>query len=173
MGAQRGRFATFFYAFGRGLSCPAGRLCRNVFRENRNGYEAALTAADRAWDNGHLDFSEMEEYLAALLQAQLEDEGLVRIEELGDRRTFVLTDAGRARVDERRGDSKAPWEQMTETDDADVGALFLELRRLGMAAGQIGHLGSTEEVAGAREIIARARRALYSLLSEDDDETNE
>ena len=76
MGAQRGRFATFFYAFGRGLSCPAGRLCRNVFRENRNGYEAALTAADRAWDNGHLDFSEMEEYLAALLQAQLEDEGL-------------------------------------------------------------------------------------------------
>jgi DNA-binding PadR family transcriptional regulator len=105
--------------------------------------------------------------------AQLEDEGLVRIEELGDRRTFVLTDAGRARIDERRGETKAPWEQMTETDDADVGALFLELRRLGMAAGQIGHLGSTEEVAGAREIIARARRALYSLLAEDDDETNE
>jgi DNA-binding PadR family transcriptional regulator len=105
--------------------------------------------------------------------AQLEDEGLVRIEELGDRRSFVLTDAGRARVDERRGSSKAPWEEMTETDDDDVGALFLELRRLGMAAGQIGHLGSAEEVAGAREIIARARRALYSLLAEDDDETNE
>lgn len=44
-------------------------------RENREGYEMALRAADRAWDNGHLDFSEMEDYLAALLQAQLEDEG--------------------------------------------------------------------------------------------------
>jgi Fic family protein len=45
-------------------------------RENRAGYEAALTAADRAWDAGNLDFSEMEDYLAALLQAQLEDDGL-------------------------------------------------------------------------------------------------
>lgn len=45
-------------------------------KETRAGYEAALTAADRAWDAGHLDFHEMEEYLAALLQAQLEDEGL-------------------------------------------------------------------------------------------------
>jgi hypothetical protein len=45
-------------------------------RDSRDGYEAALTAADRAWDNGHLDFSDMEDYLAALLQAQLEDEGL-------------------------------------------------------------------------------------------------
>jgi Fic family protein len=45
-------------------------------REHRAGYEAALVAADRAWDNGHLEFSEMEEYLAAWLQAQLEDEGL-------------------------------------------------------------------------------------------------
>ena len=45
-------------------------------RENRQGYVAALIAADRAWDAGHLDFSVMEEYLAALLEAQLEDEGL-------------------------------------------------------------------------------------------------
>lgn len=45
-------------------------------REDRGGYESALRAADRAWDDGHLDFSLMEEYLAALLQAQLEDDGL-------------------------------------------------------------------------------------------------
>jgi hypothetical protein len=45
-------------------------------RESRAGYEAALTAADHAWDEGNLDFSEMEDYLAALLLAQLEDEGL-------------------------------------------------------------------------------------------------
>jgi hypothetical protein len=37
---------------------------------------SALKHADRAWDDGHLDFTKMEEYLAALLQAQLEDDGL-------------------------------------------------------------------------------------------------
>jgi DNA-binding PadR family transcriptional regulator len=33
--------------------------------------------------------------------AQLEDEGLVRTEEISDRRAYVLTDVGRSRVDER------------------------------------------------------------------------
>jgi hypothetical protein len=45
-------------------------------RDDRDGYENALKAADRAWDDGNLDFSQMEEYLAALLQAQLQDDGL-------------------------------------------------------------------------------------------------
>src|SRR5262245_13529313 len=45
--------------------------------------------------------------------AQLEDEGLVRTEEVGDRRAYVLTDAGRAYVDERRAEAGAPRDQMT------------------------------------------------------------
>ena len=45
-------------------------------KEDRPGYEAALQAADTAWDNGDLDFTAMESYLAALLEAQLSDEGL-------------------------------------------------------------------------------------------------
>jgi hypothetical protein len=45
-------------------------------RDDRDGYENALKAADRAWDDGNLDFSQMEEYLAALLQAHLQDDGL-------------------------------------------------------------------------------------------------
>jgi DNA-binding PadR family transcriptional regulator len=102
--------------------------------------------------------------------SQLVDEGLVRTEELGGRRTYVLTDAGRERLAKRGAESAAPWEQMSDSDD-DAGALFFEMRRLGMAAAQIAHLGSTEEVSRAREIITGARRALYSLLTEDDDET--
>jgi DNA-binding PadR family transcriptional regulator len=103
--------------------------------------------------------------------AQLEDEGLVRTDALGDRRVYVLTEEGRARVEER-GESAAPWEQMTESDDEDTGALFLELRRAGMAAGQISHLGSPEQVAKALDILSAARRALYSVLAEDEaDET--
>jgi len=45
-------------------------------KEDRAGYEAALQAADTAWENGDLDFTAMESYLAALLEAQLSDEGL-------------------------------------------------------------------------------------------------
>ncbi len=45
-------------------------------RESRDQYQKALKAADQAWDDGQLDFVEMEDYLATLLQAQLEDDGL-------------------------------------------------------------------------------------------------
>jgi DNA-binding PadR family transcriptional regulator len=100
--------------------------------------------------------------------AQLEDEGLVRTEAVDDRRTYVLTDAGRAYVDERRDELTPPWEQMAGAVDDDVGALFREMRRVGMAAGQIGQLGSAEQIAKARRILAEARRALYSLLADEE-----
>jgi DNA-binding PadR family transcriptional regulator len=95
---------------------------------------------------------------------------LIRAKEAGDRRTYVLTDAGQAYVDERRGKLDAPWEQMSDSVDDDVAALFGEMRRVGMAAGQIGHLGSAQEIARARIVLAEARRALYSLLAADGDE---
>ena len=104
--------------------------------------------------------------------AQLEDEGLIRTEELGERRAYALTDAGRARVDERRGEAAAPpWKQMAESDDDEIGSLFQEMRRLGMAIGQIGHLGTQEQIDKAREIVTKARRAVYALLADDDDTT--
>jgi DNA-binding PadR family transcriptional regulator len=100
--------------------------------------------------------------------AQLEDEGLVRLDERGDRRAYVLTDEGRAYVDEHRAELGAPWEQMTGAVDDDVGALFRELRRVGMAAAQLGHAGSADQVKSARRVLADARRALYALLGEDE-----
>jgi Fic family protein len=59
-----------------GSLLPGRKIVPERIREDRDGYETALVAADRAWDDGHLDFTTMEEYLAGLLQAQLEDEGL-------------------------------------------------------------------------------------------------
>src|SRR5262249_39103013 len=49
--------------------------------------------------------------------AQLEDEGLVRVDEREGRRTYVLTDAGRAYVEERRDDLAAPWDAMSDSVD--------------------------------------------------------
>ena len=56
-----------------GALLPGKRIVPERIREDRKGYEAALTAADRAWDAGHLDFTEMEVYPSRLLQEQLED----------------------------------------------------------------------------------------------------
>lgn len=63
-----------------GYLLPGTKIVPERIRENRELYEAALTAADRAWDAGHLDFREMEEYLAKLLQGQLA-EALGKVEE--------------------------------------------------------------------------------------------
>tara|TARA_R110002096_G_scaffold111888_5_gene244111 strand:- start:1414 stop:1779 length:366 start_codon:yes stop_codon:yes gene_type:complete len=59
-----------------GVLLRGRKIVPERIRENTAGYESALKAADQAWDAGHLDFSEMEDYLASLLQAQLEDDGL-------------------------------------------------------------------------------------------------
>ena len=54
---------------GRFLS--GSKIVPERIRENRGPYVQALRAADRAWDAGNLDTSELEGYLARLLQAQL------------------------------------------------------------------------------------------------------
>jgi DNA-binding PadR family transcriptional regulator len=98
--------------------------------------------------------------------AQLEDEGLVRVDERDGRRTYGLTEEGRAYV-ESRDDLAAPWEQMSSSVDDDLASLFEEMRRVGMAAVQVGHMGSARQITEARTALANARRALYSLLADD------
>jgi hypothetical protein len=91
-------------------------------------------------------------------------------EEQGDRRSYVLTDAGRTHVEERSDTHVAPWEQMADAGEGGPGALFGEMRRLGMAVGQIGHLGDSTQAEKARAILAEARRSLYAVLAENDDD---
>ena len=100
--------------------------------------------------------------------AQLEDEGLVRVEERDGRRSYGLTAPGRAYVEERRDNLTAPWEEMSNSVDDDVASLFTEMRQVGMAAMQVGHMGSTHQIGEAHTVLAKARRALYALLAEDE-----
>jgi Fic family protein len=50
---------------------PGSKIVPERIRENREGYYAALRAADVAWDEGQFDVSELTEYLSGLVKAQL------------------------------------------------------------------------------------------------------
>lgn len=56
-----------------GRLLPGSKIVPERIKESRESYYKALRAADRHWDEGNLDLSEMEGYLARLLEAQLQD----------------------------------------------------------------------------------------------------
>ena len=56
-----------------GSLLPGRKILPERIKDDRAGYEAALIEADYAWDDGHLDFTAMEAYLAPLVEAQLDD----------------------------------------------------------------------------------------------------
>jgi hypothetical protein len=50
---------------------PGKKIVPERIRENRDPYYEALKAADRSWTEGHIDVSQMADYLADLLRGQL------------------------------------------------------------------------------------------------------
>lgn len=56
-----------------GALLPGKKTVPEKIRETRPAYYAALSAADREWDQGQLNVSQLAEYLAGLLKAQLLD----------------------------------------------------------------------------------------------------
>src|SRR3954469_8238930 len=102
--------------------------------------------------------------------ALLEDEGLVQAEEQGARKRFTLTEAGRAHVEGRREQLGEAWADVGR----EVGESRLELRgllwQLGSAAMQVGAAGTDAQVDEARRILKDARRALYRMLADGEDD---
>ena len=131
--------------------------------EPRNGYQIMQEVQERS--DGVWRPSPGSVYPAL---AQLEDEGLIRSEELEGRKLFQLTDAGSAYVQERGDDKPAPWEQMS----GDVSDLAFELSRLirevASAFTQIMRTGSEAQMAEARKVLALTRRDLYRILADGD-----
>lgn len=54
-----------------GRILPGNKIVPERIRENRQPYYEALRAADRAWEEGHFDVSQLSAYLSDLLKAQL------------------------------------------------------------------------------------------------------
>jgi DNA-binding HxlR family transcriptional regulator len=96
---------------------------------------------------------------------QLEDEGMVRTEEAGGRKVYVLTDEGREAA-EASPLTRHPWFAK------DAGEPAMDMRRLAVqligAAIQVQRAGSPDAQRDAREILVESRRRLYRLLADDD-----
>jgi len=107
----------------------------------------------------------------------LTDEGVIEVEEAGGRKTYSLTEAGRAEA----ADKPAPWASSSSEGDGDApsassmfgrgdrhgfGTLSKAGANLAQAAMQVGRTGSPEQIQQAVDAIDETRRKLYAILAE-------
>jgi DNA-binding PadR family transcriptional regulator len=100
----------------------------------------------------------------------LEDEGLIRSEQVDGRRLLHLTDAGRRLVDERPSGQPAPWDELAGDIGDDARAIMKVAREVMIAAAQVMQTGSESQRAQARRLLVGLRRDLYGILASGDDE---
>ena len=96
----------------------------------------------------------------------LADEGLITAEESDGRKTYSLTEAGRAEA-EASADRPTPWQTSSGRESGGMGALPKAGIELAQAAAQVGRTGTPEQVKQAVEVLDDARRRLYSILAQD------
>jgi DNA-binding PadR family transcriptional regulator len=99
---------------------------------------------------------------------QLADEGLIIGDEANGRRTYRLTDAGRAYIAENPEMARGAWESMGHTGAGELPGLFAQAARLGAAIAQIATAGSPEQMREAERLLEQTRRRIYRLLADDD-----
>ncbi len=101
--------------------------------------------------------------------AQLEDEGLIRSEEIEGRKQFALTDSGRELLAARPADAPAPWDTLAEGVSRDVQELFGLMRQVGVASMQLVATATEKQLAEAKQVLTDTRRAIYRILADGDD----
>lgn len=153
--------------FGRARKAKRGDVRAAILallaEESRNGYQIIQEIAQRS--EGGWKPSPGAVYPA--LQ-QLTDEGLVRADDTDGRKTFQLTEAGRAYVAEHQDEVRAPWEDMTPDIGDNVHELFDLSRQAASALFQIAQTGSDGQVRQAKQILTETRRKLYQVLADGD-----
>ncbi len=100
---------------------------------------------------------------------QLEDEGLARTDVEEGRRTFQLTDEGRAYVDSHAEEMAEVWEAMSPSADDETDDVRPLIGQTAAALWQIMATGSSAQKARAREVLGETRRTLYGILADGDD----
>ena len=155
---------------------------RHGGRRPRGDVRAAiLVLLDEEPRNGYGIMQEIEERSAGawrpspgsvypVLQ-QLEDEGLVRAAQSGERKLMELTEEGKKYVEEQRDTLGTPWDAAA----AGMSEEMIELRKLiwqvGAAVLEVVTTGTPEQHAKARSLLEETRRSLYRILADDEPET--
>jgi len=99
--------------------------------------------------------------------SQLADEGLIAGEESGGRRTFSLTDAGRAYVEQNPEMARGAWESTAQQEAWQLPGLFAVAARVGGGIVQVAHAGTPEQIHAAERLLEQTRRRLYQILADD------
>lgn len=102
----------------------------------------------------------------------LEDAGLVRASEQDGRRTYELTDEGRAEAEEAAGASSGQGGQRGQgpfggPETEGRAAIRYAVMQLHMAARQVAMSGTPDQIDRAAAALRQARQALYHILAED------
>jgi DNA-binding PadR family transcriptional regulator len=101
---------------------------------------------------------------------QLEDEALIAPEGEGRRRMYTLTDKGRAYAEQHADELSGSWDAVAGMTDDDALELSNMIRQVMMAVMEVRRAGSPDQLAQARAVLSQARRAMYRILADDDDD---
>lgn len=102
---------------------------------------------------------------------RMESRGLVESDQIDGKKQFRLTDGGRARVAEYRDahrDDAEPWNDTTRGSRGDLRGHVAELVA---QVRQIGRFGSPQQLERAASVLNDAKRALYTILATEPDES--
>ena len=98
----------------------------------------------------------------------LEDEGLITAADQDGKRTYVLTESGKAEHLRRTAESVGADNLWTRAEDGRPGAaLFEAVGGIALAAKQVAMGANPAQIEAATTIIRDARKKLYSILAED------
>jgi DNA-binding PadR family transcriptional regulator len=136
--------------------------------EPRNGYQLMQEIEERS--DGNWRPSSGSVYPAL---SQLEDEGLVTPLESESGKLFDLTDEGKQHVKDHADRLGEPWKDLGGKTAPGVRVAANEIKPLMAAVGQLLHTGNDEDAKKGAEVLADARRKIYSILAESstDEET--
>ena len=131
--------------------------------EPRNGYQIIQEINERT--GGLWRVSSGSVYPAI---AQLEDEELIEPTEGGGRKLFALTAAGREHAEQNAEHLRRLWE--TGSEDARLSEFLRSRELIGQlisATRQVNEVGTAAQREEAKQVLTKARQALYKILAAD------
>lgn len=94
----------------------------------------------------------------------LEDEGLIEAVADGGRKSYTLTEAGRAAAEASA--ERAPWQEFTDSEVNEAQDFREASWGIMQALRQVGMEGNDEQRARALEVLVETKRKLYAILAE-------